>query len=117
VKPISAIVAGTGFYKPHVVGTYLCDAGTVVRLVREPANPHDSNAIAVCIKERLLGLIPRWTKVGHLKAPLAARLAPTMDAGAVLDAVIASVWNPGDIEHPRISLTISCRPAAHREFQ
>lgn len=109
MKPISAIVAGTGFYKPHLVGTRLCREGTPVKLVREPSNAHDANAIAVCINQPLFGLFPRWIKVGHLKALLAARLAPKIDAGLVLDATVVSVWNPGDIEHPRISLSISER--------
>lgn len=106
MKAISAIVAGTGFYKPYLVGTYLCGEGTVVRLVREPSNPHDANAIAVSIRNPILGLIPRWSKMGHLKAPLAARLAPKLDAGLSIDAHVVSVWNPGDIEHPRISIVI-----------
>jgi hypothetical protein len=107
MKPISAIVAGTGFYKPHLVGTHLCREGTQARLVREPSNRHDVNAIAVCISEPLLGILPRWTTVGHLKAPLAARLAPKMDAGLSLAATIASVWNAEGVEHPRISIVIT----------
>ena len=106
MKPISAVVAGAGFYKPHLVGTRLCREGTPVKLVREPSNAHDANAIAVCIKEPILGLLPRWTKMGHLKATLAARLAPKTDAGLNIDARVVSVWNPGDIDHPRISIVI-----------
>jgi HIRAN domain-containing protein len=100
MKPISAIVAGTRFYKPHLVGTALCRKGTQLRLLREPSNAYDANAVAVCINEPVLGLIPRWSKVGHLKAPLAARLAPKIDAGLKLEARVLSTWNRGDIEHP-----------------
>ena len=107
MKPINAIVAGTGFYKPHLVGTYLCCAGTAVQLRREPSNAHDRNAIAVCVRDPIIGLIPRWTKMGHLKAPLAARLAPKIDAGLVLEAKVMSVWNAEGLEHPRISIVIS----------
>lgn len=43
-------------------------------LVREPANPHDSNAVAVVV-------VADGTTLGHLPAGLAGRLGPAIDAG------------------------------------
>ena len=62
--------------------------GEPLRLVREPANPHDPHAVAVCRDggERL----------GYVSAALAARLAPSMDAGARYTATAAQRTGGGD---------------------
>lgn len=62
--------------------------GEALRLVREPANPHDPHAVAVCREggERL----------GYVSAALAARLAPSMDAGARYTATAAQRTGGGD---------------------
>lgn len=103
---LAAIVAGTGFYSPRLVGGKACNAGCSVILVREPGNPHDANAIAVHVGTTLLGLFPRRVKIGHLKAPLAKRLAPILDSGAEVRATIASTFTASDVKHPRVSLSI-----------
>lgn len=61
--------------------------GDRLHLVREPANPHDRNAIQVWWRNaHMLGHLPRYT---------AERIAPLMDAGA---AARAYVHHPGDGE-------------------
>ncbi len=57
--------------------------GTPLRLVREPANPHDANAIA--LHE------PRGLQVGYFNRRLAAALAPTIDAGVEFDVEVRDV--------------------------
>ena len=61
--------------------------GDRLHLVREPANPHDGNAVQVWWRNfRMLGHLPRYT---------ALRIAPLLDAGA---AARAYVHHPGDGE-------------------
>jgi hypothetical protein len=103
VKPIAAIVAGTGFYSPDIIRSR-CIPGTPLHLKREPSNSHDANAIAVVYRTCFRGI-----KLGNVKAPLAARLAPHMDAGEELEAMVVSVWAPPDVEHPRLSISIAPR--------
>lgn len=50
-----------------------------LRLVREPGNAHDGNAIAV---------VAAAGQIGYLNARLSARLAPAMDAGETYRAVL-----------------------------
>jgi hypothetical protein len=56
--------------------------GDALRLVREPANPHDANAIRVEWKERMLGYVPRRDN---------AHLARQMDRGAAIEARITGL--------------------------
>ena len=56
--------------------------GDALRLVREPANPHDANAIRVEWKERMLGYLPRRDN---------AHLARQMDRGAAIEARITGL--------------------------
>jgi HIRAN domain-containing protein len=56
--------------------------GDALRLVREPANPHDANAIRVEWKERMLGYVPRRDN---------AHLARQMDRGAAIEARITEL--------------------------
>ncbi len=57
-------------------------AGAALELRREPHNPHDPNAIAVCYGNLQLGFFNRR---------MAAHIAPRMDAGARYRARIASL--------------------------
>ena len=70
-------VAGA-FYYP---GAHMDGAGygDILMAIREPDNPHDENAIALCSALAL---------VGHVPACAAAMLAPVMDAGHALWARI-----------------------------
>lgn len=72
-------VAGTAYHEAAVkAGKFT--PGAAVRLVREPDNVHDSNAIAVYAEKgrRLAGYVPKGQ---------ARRLAPLLDAGADLVAI------------------------------
>lgn len=59
-----------------------CEAGEMLKLVREPDNPHDPNAIAVYSASGQLG---------YLSAEVAEELAEQMDAGAELGAEVQEV--------------------------
>ncbi len=98
---IAAIVAGTGFYNVTAIRSG-CAPGARLLLVREPSNPFDPFAIGVQLPGWLFGS----TQLGHLKAPLAKRLAPKMDAGVVMRAFVTSRFAPEDREHPRLSIAI-----------
>lgn len=110
-KRISAIVAGTGFINkdgdPAAFIRRHCKDGMKADLVREPANPYDSNAIAVTLWAGNWLFGGKTAQIGHLKAPLAARLAPLMDAGVKMRAVVVSHYAPMSFEHPRVSIEIS----------
>lgn len=62
--------------------------GQPLRLGREPANPHDPHAIAVCLLD--------GRRLGYLSARLAGRLAPSMDAGARYTVTASQVTGGGD---------------------
>jgi HIRAN domain len=53
-----------------------------VRLVREPENPHDENAIAVTIAA---GTFINGMKIGYLRREVAAVLAPALDEGVIAE--------------------------------
>ena len=63
-------------------------AGQSLRLVREPANPHDPHAIAVCTED--------GRQLGYLSARLAGRLAPSVDAGTRYTVTASQVTGGGD---------------------
>jgi len=63
-------------------------AGQVLRLVREPANPHDPHAVAIVTEN--------GRQVGYLSARLAGRLAPSMDAGARYTVTASQVTGGGE---------------------
>ncbi len=62
--------------------------GERLRLVRDPRNPRDPHAIKVCLAD--------GRQLGFLRAGLAARLAPAMDAGARYTATTTMVTGGGD---------------------
>ena len=70
-------VAGA-FYYP---GAHMDGAGygDILMAIREPDNPHDENAIALC---------SALAQVGHVPSCAAAMLAPVMDSGHTLWARI-----------------------------
>lgn len=75
-----AYVAGLGF-KNSVPRLQQIRVGDEVRLEREPANPHDRNAIRVMRGDR---------QVGYVRAAKATELAPMLDAGRPRQAVVFS---------------------------
>ncbi|MDR7520903.1 MAG: single-stranded-DNA-specific exonuclease RecJ [Armatimonadota bacterium] len=62
--------------------------GERLRLVRDPTNPHDPHAVRVCRRD--------GGQLGFLRAPLAARLAPAMDAGGRYVATAVGLTGGGD---------------------
>jgi single-stranded-DNA-specific exonuclease len=62
--------------------------GDPLRLVREPSNPHDPHAVRVGTEDGRV--------VGYLSAQLAARLAPSVDAGARYRATAVALTGGGD---------------------
>lgn len=62
--------------------------GERLRLVRDPANPRDPHAIKVCLAD--------GRPLGFLRATLAARLAPAIDAGARYTAAATALTGGGD---------------------
>ena len=70
-------------------------------LIRNPDNAYDSNAIEVHVPS--LGAMGM---IGHLTRPIAARLAPEMDAGVRWLARVESVLiAEGHLDNPGISIT------------
>lgn len=109
-KKVSAIVAGTGFINkdgdPASFIRRYCKDGMPAQLAREPSNPYDTNAITVTLEIGGLLFGKKSAQIGHLKAPLAKRLAPLMDAGVKMRANVVSHFAPRDMEFPRVSLEI-----------
>ncbi len=62
--------------------------GEVLRLTREPENPHDPHAIKVTTEG--------GAQVGYLSARLAARIAPSVDVGARYSATVSQITGGGD---------------------
>lgn len=71
-------LAGSRYYDAKAVWNEL-RSGDALALVREPANPHDANAIRVEWKGRMLGYVPRRDN---------ADLARQMDRGTPVEARI-----------------------------
>lgn len=77
LKESSTRVAGIYYCRGHVSGI---NRGDTLRLVREPMNPHDANAVRVEMSDgSLLGRIPRT---------LAISLAREIDSGANVSAIV-----------------------------
>lgn len=78
VRKFEALVVGIKYHRGHVDDL---TTGNLVRLVREPDNIHDSNAVQVkLLTGELLGYIPR---------ELAVTLAKELDAGMNVQAQIS----------------------------
>jgi single-stranded-DNA-specific exonuclease len=63
-------------------------AGDCLRLLREPSNAHDPHAIRVATHDGQM--------LGYLRAQLAGRLSPSIDAGARYRATVTAVTGGGD---------------------
>ncbi len=69
-------------------------------LIRNPDNPHDTNAVEVH-QPSIGGML------GHLPRDIAARVAPWLDAGHKLRVGVASVLvMPGSEDNPGVSLCV-----------
>jgi hypothetical protein len=109
-KPVEAIVAGTGYRnedgsdRSQIIRRY-CRPGSAVRLVREPNNPHDANAVAVFLVYRWL-FWTRSAQIGYLKAGRAKKWAGLMDRGIPVNATVRSIFAPEDEKFPRVSMLL-----------
>jgi hypothetical protein len=74
-------LAGFRYYDGKALW-YQLRIGDALRLVREPANPHDANAIRIEWDGRMLGYVPRREN---------AHLARQMDHGAAIAARITAL--------------------------
>ena len=74
-------LAGFKYYEGKDVWSEL-RVGDALRLVREPANPHDANAIRVEWNGRMLGYVPRRDN---------PHLARQLDHGAAIEARITEL--------------------------
>ncbi len=79
--------------------------GTVLRVVRQPDNPHDANAIA--LHE------PHGDQVGFFNRRLAAALAPVIDAGVEYDVEVADVTGGDEGRSRGVNVLVSRRGDAN----
>lgn len=77
-------VRGYAFAAVPPPSTAVLEAGAPVRLIREPENPADPLAVGVWLLEHGR---PRW-RLGYLDRTVASRIAPRLDAGVEVDAVL-----------------------------
>lgn len=79
-----AAVRGTQF-RPIEAKAFVntCEDGVVLTLQREPENPHDANAIKVLSPD------PEAIHIGYIAKEIAAEIAPLMDSGQRLVAVVS----------------------------
>ncbi|MDH4139362.1 MAG: single-stranded-DNA-specific exonuclease RecJ [Coriobacteriia bacterium] len=83
------------------------DAGTPLRLVRQPDNPHDANAIAL--------FDPRGDQVGFLNRRLAGVLARVADAGVEYDVEVTDVTGGEAGRSYGVNVLVTRRSAAEGE--
>lgn len=91
-----APLAGFVYYDGKAVWSQM-KKGDALALTREPANPHDANAIRLAWKGHMLGYVPRKDN---------ADLARQMDRGARPVAHITELTQPANGRH-RISYEIA----------
>ncbi|HEX2413002.1 MAG TPA: HIRAN domain-containing protein [Solirubrobacteraceae bacterium] len=72
-------VAGAAQHHADTLGSEAAAPGSPLGLRRDPANPHDANAIAVLAGGEQIGWVPR---------ELAAEIAPELDAGEPWSAIV-----------------------------
>jgi hypothetical protein len=90
-------VAGAAQHHAEALAGEDVAPGRPLELRRDPANPHDPNAIAVHA--------PGGEQVGWVPREIAAELAPRMDAGEPLAAVVLREARPSPRD-PRAALTM-----------
>jgi hypothetical protein len=90
-------VAGAGSHHAEAIDTEDVGPGRPLELRRDRDNPHDANAVAVHA--------PGGPQVGWVPRELAAELAPELDAGRVVSAVVLREQRPSPRD-PRRGLTM-----------
>ena len=90
---VRAIVAGTGFEGREQIIRRHCREGMKVRLIREPKNEDDPNAIAVYLLVPSLLFLKVPKMIGYIKAHAASTLHARLDAGETPNAAyVTSYW-------------------------
>jgi hypothetical protein len=91
-----------GSSRQEIIGN--CRKGDELILLREPSNPYDTNAIKVCTFKqpgffsRLLGRKPLLLQLGYLSEYVASRIAPLMDEGVHVQAVVNEIEQSEKVE-------------------
>ena len=107
-KSIIAYVIGVtstnadGTSRQKIIGN--CKKGDELILLREPSNPYDINAIKVCVPKKP-GFLSRWlrrrpvlSQLGYLSGYVASRIAPLMDEGVHVQAVVDEIEQSEKVE-------------------
>ncbi len=99
-----AAVAGAGRHHAQALATDAAEPGAPLELRRDPRNAHDANAIAVHA--------PGGEQLGWVPREVAAELAPRLDAGEPLCALVLREQRASPRD-PRTGLTmlIAAAPA------
>ena len=110
VRRFSTPLRGHAFAGP--VPPDALGAGRAASLVREPDNPADPLAVAVWVSDDQR----RAWRLGYLDRTVAARLAPRIDAGSAVEAVLDGwVEEPGGRwERPLVRVTVAAEPEHSR---
>jgi hypothetical protein len=91
-----------GSSRQEIIGN--CKKGDELILLRELGNPNDKNAIKVCTLKkpgflsRLLRRKPVLWQLGYLSEYVAARIAPLMDEGVRVQAVVNEIEQSEKVE-------------------
>jgi hypothetical protein len=101
-------VAGAAAHHDEVLQSAGAAPGRTLALRRDPANPHDPNAIAVDASEG-------GGQVGWIPRELAAELAPALDAGEAWSAIVLREQRASPRD-PRTGVTILLAPAREIEL-
>lgn len=94
-RPIHTKVVGVTYTNPNRTSRQRiirqkANPGKLLTLTREPQNQYGSNAIAVYLDGE---------QIGYINSDLSAELAPQIDAGRPLYAVITEVTGGGDVNY------------------
>ena len=89
-------IAGFQFHSGDAIWPSLA-AGEELKLVREPSNTHDPDAVAVFFRDQQLGYVPRGEN---------GAIAQMLDRGETLEARISKLLTVGD-PWDRIRITIT----------
>lgn len=68
-----------------------CKSGMPARLIREPANPYDKNAVGVWITARSLIFFTADVQIGYLMADVAEEISRRLDDGETVACEITDV--------------------------
>lgn len=75
-----------------------CKPGTPLILKREPKNRRDKNAISVWVYGKNIFRKGEF-QIGYIKTELAAEIAPRIDAGWTITAIVKEVTGGGDLTY------------------